>query len=142
MSRTRWGISFVATIASLGVLMGACSTPPVTQTPVAIKPIYVADLVADRPGYQGITPGTSSRHDVLEKWGDPNVTRTHAEFESLHYFDRASQQVFFLIKDDVVSHPRICTCWSRKASASGGRNSGATRASTRRVSIALQVAGL
>lgn len=102
MSRTRLGISFVAMIASLWVLVGACSTPPATPTPTAVKFFDLVELTAGRPpSYEGISPGVSTKHDVLNRWGEPNVIRTHGAFESLHYFGESTQE-FFLVKDGIV----------------------------------------
>jgi len=89
-------------VFSLWIMVGACNMPPATPKPADIKPIDITGLVAGRaPSYRGITPGVSTKRDVVAIWGEPNVTRVHGAFESLHYFDKQTEESF-LVRDNIV----------------------------------------
>jgi hypothetical protein len=51
--------------------------------------------------YRNIIPGVSSKQDVINEWGEPNVIRTYESYKSLHYF-YTGQMEYVLIKDEIV----------------------------------------
>jgi hypothetical protein len=104
-------IYYFVLIVALTILVDACSMRNTTSQPISDQTVTstiqppgdVANMAADRPpSYQGITPGVSHKRDVLAKWGNPNVIRTHKEYKSLHYFSDYGIEMYFLVKNDVV----------------------------------------
>jgi len=106
----------------LFTLLGGCMNKPLNSLPVATQntptntpPVATQNVPTNTPpieptqtlmmhppqSYFGLIPGKSTKSEVLEKWGNPNVIRVYEDYESLHYYKDGSFE-FFLVEDGIL----------------------------------------
>jgi len=82
-------------------------TSTLTLTSAPILPPVATGTPVPAPGWRGITPGKTTRAQVLQVLGAPNTVKTWEDLEVFRYYHVDDPRHFPLVHDKVVLHDGI-----------------------------------